>query len=131
MFVNNLFMVLLYRVNLRRSPGTRMWSSMESEWKVAIRRFLLNNLGQMEQDEVDAWLEGDLELAPLLEPVLKAAASQSQRGCILAEMHQVSPAEIFDMLRKEHPELDFRDNEAVLLKIGGELEAMKSILRGL
>ncbi|MCJ7607990.1 MAG: hypothetical protein MUO94_09145 [Thermoplasmata archaeon] len=99
---------------------------MESEWKTAIKRFLLNNLGQMEQDEVDAWLEGDLALAPLLEPVLKAAVKH--RGCILGELHQISPAEVFDMLRKEHPELDFPDNGAAILKIGGELEEMKRTL---
>jgi hypothetical protein len=102
---------------------------MECEWKAAIRRFLLNNLGQMEQDEVDAWLDGDLDLAPLLEPVLKAAGENTRY--ILAEMHQISPAEIFDMLRKEHPELTFPDDDTPLLKIGKELEAMKRALSSL
>lgn len=99
---------------------------MEAEWKKAIRRFLLNNLGQMEQPEVDAWLGDDFDLAPLLEPPLKAMSPY--RAQVLRELHQISPAEIFDALRVEHPELVFPDKDKAILKIGKELETMKAML---
>jgi len=99
---------------------------MEAEWKKAIRRFLLNNLGQMEQEEVDAWLGGDLDIAPLLEPPLKAMSQY--RAQVLRELHQISPGEIFDSLRDEHPELVFPDHDQAIVKIGKELETMKAML---
>jgi hypothetical protein len=99
---------------------------MEAEWKKAIRRFLLNNLGQMEQTEVDAWLSDELDLAPLLEPPLKAMSPY--RAQVLRELHQISPGEIFDAFRNEHPELVFQDKNKAILKIGKELEAMKAML---
>jgi hypothetical protein len=99
---------------------------MEAEWKKAIQRFLLNNLGQMDQDEVDAWLADDFDLAPLLEPPLKAQSGY--RDHILRELHQVSPPEIFDRLQKEHPELSFPDKNKAVTKIGKELESLKAIL---
>jgi hypothetical protein len=99
---------------------------MEAEWRKAIQRFLLNNLGQMDQDEIDAWLEDEFELAPLLEPPLKALSGY--RDHILREFHQVSPPEIFDRLQKEHPELVFRDKNKAMTKIGKELESLKAIL---
>lgn len=102
---------------------------MKAEWKEAIQRFMLNNLGQMEQDEVDAWLEGDLELAPLLEPPLRAL--EEHKGRILAEMHQISPAEVFDRFQKEHPELSFTDRKQVVLRIGHEIESMKTFISSL
>lgn len=102
---------------------------VQAEWRNAIQRFLLNNMGQMEQEELDAWLEGDLELAPLLEPPLRAL--YEHKGRILAEMHQISPAEIFDRLKAEHPELEFSDRNRAVVRIGHELEAMKSFVSGL
>lgn len=99
---------------------------MEAEWKKAIQRFLLNNLGQMEQDEVDAWLEGEFELAPLLEPPLRALYEHKAR--MMAEMHQISPAEIFDRFQIEHPELLFSDRNKAVLRIGHELEALKAFI---
>lgn len=99
---------------------------MEAEWKKAIRRFLLNNLGQMEQPEVDAWLSDELDLAPLLEPPLRAMSQY--RAQVLRELHQISPGEIFDAFRDEHPELVFPDKDRAILKIGKELEAMKAML---
>jgi hypothetical protein len=99
---------------------------MEAEWKKAIRRFLLNNLGQMEQDDVDAWLAGDLDFSTLLEPPLRAL--YQHKAVILAEMHQISPAEIYDRLKAEHPELDFKDRNNAVLRIGQELAAMKSFI---
>lgn len=100
--------------------------TMEAEWKKAIRRFLLNNLGQMEQEEVDAWLSDEFELAPLLEPPLKAMSQY--RAQVMRELHQISPGEIFDTFCKEHPELSFPDKDKAILKIGKELEAMKAML---
>jgi len=99
---------------------------MEAEWRKAIQRFLLNNLGQMDQDEVDAWLEDEFELAPLLEAPLKAQSAY--RDHILREFHQLSPPEIFDRLQKEHPELVFHDKNKAVTKIGKELESLKAIL---
>lgn len=99
---------------------------MEAEWKKAIRRFLLNNLGQMEQAEVDAWLRDELDIAPLLEPPLKAMSKY--RAQVLRELHQISPGEIFDAFCEEHPELVFSDKNRALLKIGKELETMKAML---
>ena len=99
---------------------------MEAEWKKAIRRFLLNNLGQMEQDDVDAWLAGDLDFAPLLEPPLRAL--YQHKSIMLAEMHQISPAEIFDTLMAEHPELEFKDRNEAVIRVGQELAALKSFI---
>lgn len=100
--------------------------NMEAEWKKAIRRFLLNNLGQMEQAELDAWLSDDFDLAPLLEPPLRAMSRY--RAQVLRELHQISPGEIFDTFREEHPELVFPDKNKAILKIGKELEVMKAML---
>jgi len=102
---------------------------MEAELKKALHRFILNNLGQMGQEELDAWLEGDFDLAPLLEPALRRWPQH--RDQVLAEMHQISPPEVFDRFQKEHPELDFQDSQKVIVRIGSELEAMKAVLRSL
>jgi hypothetical protein len=99
---------------------------MEAEWKKAIRRFILNNLGQMEQDDLEAWLDGDLDIASLLEPPLRAL--YEHKAIMLAEMHQISPAEIFDGLRAEHPELTFSDRNKAIVRIGQELAALKAFI---
>lgn len=99
---------------------------MKDEWKKAIHRFILNNLGQMDQDDVEAWLDGDLEIAPLLEPVLRSMSQY--RAQILRELHQVSPPEILDRLQIERPEIVFRDKDLALVRIGKELETMKAIV---
>ncbi|HJX04413.1 MAG TPA: hypothetical protein VJ489_01195 [Thermoplasmata archaeon] len=100
--------------------------TMEAEWKKAIMRFILNNLGQMDQEDVIAWLDGDLEIAPLLEPVLRKMAPY--RSMVLRELHQISPPEVFDRLSKEHPELVFSDKQKAVIRIGRELEALKAIV---
>jgi hypothetical protein len=100
---------------------------LESEWKKAVHRFVLNNLGQMEQEEFDAWLDGDLELAPLLAPFLRT--QKQHRDAILRELYQISPSEIYDRFRAEHPELVFGDSQKVIVRIGKELEGMKEVLR--
>jgi hypothetical protein len=102
---------------------------MEAEWNKAIKRFLLNNLGQMEQDDLDVWLAGDLDIAPLLEPPLRAL--NEHKAIMLAEMHQISPAEIFDRLKTEHPELTFPDKNQAIVRIGKELAAMKAFISAL
>ena len=99
---------------------------LESEWKKAIRRFILNNLGQLSQEEVDAWVEDEVELAPLLEPPLKTLSAH--RDMMLRELHQISPAEIFDRFEAEHPELVFSDKNKAIVKIGKELESLKAIV---
>jgi len=102
---------------------------MESEWRKAIFRFVLNNMGQLEQEEFDAWLDDDLDLAPLLAPVFRSMPQHRDR--VLAELHQISPAEVLDRFMEEHPELDMPDKNRVIVKIGKELEAMKGIVRAL
>ena len=99
---------------------------MKAEWKKAVQRFILNNLGQMDQDDVDAWVEGELEIAPLLEPPLRALSQH--RDQILRELYQVTATELFDRFQKEHPELVFKDKDKAILRIGKELEGLKAIL---
>lgn len=99
---------------------------MEAEFKKAVRRFLLNNFGQMEQEELDMWLASEFELAPLLEPPLKAMSKY--RDQLIRELHQISPGEVLDSLQKEHPELVFSDKDKAMVRIGCELEAMKAFL---
>lgn len=99
------------------------------EWKKAITRFILNNLGQMDQEDVEVWLNDEFDLAPLLEPPLRAQAQY--RDQIMRELHQISPAEVFDRLQKEHPELVFPDRNKAVVKIGRELESLKGIVRSL
>ena len=99
---------------------------MKAEWNKAIQRFILNNLGQMDQEVLDAWIEGELEIAPMLEPPLRA---QSQfRDQILRELHQITAMEIFDRFQKEHPELVFKDKDKAIVRIGKELQALKGIV---
>ena len=99
---------------------------MKAEWNQAIQRFILNNLGQMDQEILDAWIDGELEIATMLEPPLRA---QSQfRDQILRELHQITAMEIFDRFQKEHPELVFEDKDKAIVRIGKELEALKGIV---
>jgi len=102
---------------------------MQMEWKKAITRFMLNNLGQMDQEDVEVWLNDEFDLAPLLEPPLRAQAQY--RDQIMRELHQISPAEVFDRFHEEHPELVFQDRNKAIVKIGRELESLKGIVRSL
>lgn len=99
---------------------------MKDEWKKAIQRFLLNNLGQMDQEDIDVWIEDEFDLAPLLEPPLRAMAPYKAQ--ILREFNQISPPEILDRLQKEHPELVFRDKNKAIVKIGKEIEMLKAFV---
>jgi len=99
---------------------------LEAKWKNAVKRFVLNNLGQLDQEDFDAWLDGEADLAPLLEPALRAM--KGVRDPILAEMHMLSPAEIYDRFRIEHPEIEVSDSQRAIVRIGKELELMKAVL---
>lgn len=102
---------------------------MQAEWRKALQRFMLNNLGQMDQEDVEAWLDDELDIAPLLEDPMKMQAQHKEH--MLRELHQMSPSEIFDLFQKEHPELVFSDKDKALVKIGKELEGLKAIVRAL
>jgi len=99
---------------------------MQAEWKTAVQRFLLNNLGQLDQEDVEVWLDGDLKLYELLEPFLRTMAPH--RTEVLRELHQISPAEILDKFTAEHPDLTIRDKNLATVIIGKEIEGIKAIL---
>ena len=102
---------------------------LKSVWKSAILRFMLDNLGKLDQDEVDAWLRDEIALAELLEPALRNLAPY--RDMVLRELFQISPSEVFDIWRLEHPEILFLDANAVIVKIGQELLGIRSIIMSL
>lgn len=99
---------------------------MQSEWRAAVQRFLLNNLGQLDQEDLEVWLDGDLKLHELLEPFLKTMTPY--RAQVMRELHQTSPAEILDKFVVEHPELNIRDKDLATVRIGKEIEGIKAIL---
>ncbi|MEM0343225.1 MAG: hypothetical protein QXJ32_05005 [Thermoplasmata archaeon] len=99
---------------------------MDAVWKHAVRRFILNHMGQMTQDDVDAWVNEEIELAPGMEEQLEALSQY--RDFILRELHQLSPPEVFDMYCKEHPEIAFPDKHKALVRIGKELDELKLFL---
>lgn len=99
---------------------------LKSAWKSALIRFLLDNLGRLVQDEVDAWLDNAFDIAPLLEPALRNLAPY--RDTVLRELYQISPSEVFDRWRVEHPEILFPDTDVVIVRIGKELLAVRSIV---
>jgi hypothetical protein len=102
---------------------------MEVEWKRAIQWFIVNSLGDMSQEDIDAWLREELTLAPALEEPLKALSQH--RDNILRDMYQMSPPEVFDRFLQEHPEITFEDNDRAIVRIGKELEAIKTFLMSL
>jgi len=99
------------------------------QWRRAVQRFILNNLEQLEKEDLDAWLAGEIEIAPMMEAPLKAISQH--RDMILREMHQMSPSEIFDRLVEERPELVFPDKDHAIVRIGKELESLKLFLMNL
>jgi hypothetical protein len=102
---------------------------LKSAWKSAIMRFILDNLGRMGQDDVDAWLHDEIAFAELLEPALRNLTPY--RDMVLRELYQISPSEIFDVWRLEHPEILFSDTDAAIVKIGQELLGIRSIVLSL
>ena len=99
---------------------------MEVQWKRAIQWFLVNNLGEMSQEGIDAWLREETSLAPILEEPLKALSQH--RDNILRDMYQMSPPEVLDRFMQEHPEIVFTDKDRAILRIGKELETLKAFL---
>lgn len=99
---------------------------MDAVWKHAVRRFILNHMGQMTQDDVDAWINEEIELAPGMEEQLETLSRY--RDFILRELHQLSPPEVFDMYCQEHPEIAFPDKQKALVRIGKELDELKQFL---
>jgi len=102
---------------------------LKSVWKSAIMRFMLDNLGKLDQDEVDAWLRDEIAFAALLEPALRNLAPY--RDTVLRELFQISPSEVFDAWQLEHPEILFLDTNVVIVKIGQELLGIRSIIMSL
>lgn len=103
---------------------------MESREREALYHLVLSSMDQLlERDEFDAWLAGEIELAPLFRPVFESVARQ--RDNFLRELHQIFPAEVFDRLVAKHPELDMGDGTEVIVRIGKELQAMKALVQSL
>ena len=102
---------------------------MELQWRRIVQRFILNNLEQLDQAGIDAWLAEEIEIAPMMEEPLKAISQH--RDTILREMHQISPAEIFDRFIEERPEIVFSDKDKAIVRIGRELESLKLFLMNL
>ena len=102
---------------------------METQWRRAIQRFILNNLEQLDQEGIDSWLAGEIDIAPSMQEPLKAISQH--RDMILREMHQMSPPEIFDRFVAERPEIVFSDKDKAIVRIGKELESLKLFLMNL
>lgn len=102
---------------------------MDVIWKRAVQRFILNHMGQLSQEDIDAWMDGKLDLAPAMEPQLKTISDY--RDSILRELHQLSPPEVFDMFCQEHPDISFSDRNRAVVRIGKELDALKMFLMNL
>ena len=99
---------------------------MEVEWKRAIQWFIVNSLGDMSQEEINAWMKEETSLAPIIEEPLKALSQH--RDDILRDMYQMSPPEVFDRFTQEHPEVVFEDKDRAIVRIGKELESIKAFL---
>lgn len=99
---------------------------MKSAWKSALMKLITNSLGSLEQDEVDAWLQGQVDIAPLLEPPLRNVAAY--RDTVLRELYQISPSEIIDVWRSEHPEILFPEGNVVIVRVGQELLGIRNIV---
>lgn len=103
---------------------------MESRERDALYHLILRSMGQLlERDEFDAWVAGDIELAPLFRPVFETVAAQ--RDTFIRELHQMFPAEVLDRFLAERPDADVGDRAAVVMRIGKELQAMKSLVQSL
>ncbi len=99
---------------------------MEVDWKRAIQWFMVNSLGDMTQEEIDAWMREETSLAPMIEEPLKALSQH--RDNILRDMYQMSPPEVMDRFIQEHPETAFEDKDKAIVRIGKELESIKAFL---
>ncbi len=104
--------------------------SVESRVREALYHLVLSSMNQLlERDEFDAWLEGEIELAPLYRPVFESVSKD--RDAFIRELHQMFPAEVFDRFTVKHPGLDLGDGTGVIVRIGKELQAMRDIVESL
>ncbi len=102
---------------------------MKSVWKGAVERFVLNHLEQMGHEELAQWLEGNIKIASNMESTLWSL--KDHKETILRELNALSPSEVFDIYQKERPGSRIRDKEKAIVRIGNELEAMKTYLMSL
>lgn len=103
---------------------------MESKEREALYHLFLTSMDQLvERDEFDAWVEGEIELAPLFRPVFESVALQ--KATFIRELHQMFPAEVFDRFLEKHPEVVVPDRTALIVRIGKELQGMKAIVESL
>lgn len=103
---------------------------MESEERKALYHLVLSSMGQLvERDEFDAWVDGEVQLAPLFEPVLLSV--RGRRDALMRELHQMFPAEVFDRFIAERPDVQIDDGTQVIVRIGKELEEMKAAVRSM
>lgn len=103
---------------------------MESKEREALYHLVLSSMDQLlERDDFDAWVEGEIELAPLYKPVFESVVRERDR--FIRELHQMFPAEVCDRFVAKHPGVDVGDRTALVVRIGKELEAMKSIVQSL
>ena len=99
---------------------------MKPIWRGAVERFVLNHLEQMDHGELARWLEGNLNISANMESTLWSLREHKQT--ILRELNALSPAEVFDMYQKERPGNRIKDKNKAIVRIGEELEAMKTYL---
>ena len=102
---------------------------MKSVWKGAVERFVLNHLEQMGHDELARWLEGNVDISSRMESTLWSL--KEHKDTILRELNALSPAEVWDIYQKERPGNRIKDKEKAIVRIGTELQSMKTYLMSL
>ena len=103
---------------------------MESKEREALYHLVLSSMDQLlERGELDAWVEGKIEIAPLFRPVFESVARQ--RDTFIRELYQMFPAEVLDRFIEKHPEVDMGDKTLAIVRIGKELQAMKDLVESL
>jgi hypothetical protein len=103
---------------------------MESKAREALYHLVLDSMDQLlERGDFDAWVDGEIELAPLFRPVFESVAHQ--RDTFVRELHQMFPAEVIDRFKASHPDVDIGDGTRLIVRVGREIETMKSIVQSL
>lgn len=103
---------------------------MDSREREALYHLVLSSMEQlMDRDEFDAWIEGEIDIAPLLKPILESVASQ--RNTLIRELHQMFPAEVLDRFIAKRPDAYLGDKTQAIVRIGRELQMMKDIVQSL
>jgi len=103
---------------------------MESKAREALYHLMLGSMDQLlERGDFDAWVEGEIELAPFFRPVFESVAGQ--RSTFIRELHQIFPAEVLDRFMARHPGMELGDKTRTILRLGRELEGMKEIVQSL